>query len=51
MLGTLAFAGDVAAAAGFMVIFEVKGIKAHGEEAHNNECQSFHFVKLKSRLF
>ena len=25
-----------------MVISQVKGIEAHGEEAHNNECQSFH---------
>ena len=25
----------------FMVIFEVKGIEAYGEEAQNNECQSF----------
>ena len=32
----------------FMVIFEAKGIEAHGEEAQNNECQRFHFVKLKN---
>ena len=25
----------------FMVICEAKGIEAHGEDAHNNECQSF----------
>ena len=30
----------------FMVIFEVKGIEAHGEEAQNNECQRFHFLRL-----
>ena len=34
-------------AAVFMVIFEAKGIKAHGEETHNNECQSVHFVSFK----
>ena len=36
-------------AALFMFIFVVKGIRAHGEKAHNNEYQSFHFVRLKSR--
>ena len=43
------FIAAAIAAAVFMVIFEAKGIKAHGEEAHNNECQSVHFVRLKSR--
>ena len=32
--------------AGFMVIFEAKGIEAHGEETDNNEFQSFHFIRL-----
>ena len=31
-----------------MVIFEVKGIEAHGEEADNKKCQSFHFVVLNN---
>ena len=26
----------------FIVIFEVKGIEAHDEEAYNNKCQSVH---------
>ena len=33
----------------FMVIFEVKGIEAHSEETHNNECQSVYFVRLKCK--
>ena len=33
----------------FMVIFEAKGIEVHGEEAHDNECQSVHFVRLKCK--
>ena len=33
----------------FMVFCEAKGIKAHGEEAQNNECQSFHLLRLKNR--
>ena len=36
--------------AGFMLIFEAKGIEAHGEETHNNECQSFRFVRLNLNI-
>ena len=46
--GTVAFdkAQNVLEAAGFMVIFEVKGIKADGEDTKNNECEKLHCKTL-----